>query len=87
MPCQLALRSILQQLGLRFTKSSFTGDSKDIENGTWMLKKNHHYKYHCARDCETFDNELLFVESAGTTNNNAFSYYKIYYKVCYKEMK
>ena len=37
-----------------------------------MLKKNpHHYKYHCERDCETFENELLSTESAGAANNNA----------------
>ena len=38
-------------------------------------KKKHHYKYHCARLCETFNNRLLssLTESAGTTNNNALS--------------
>ena len=36
-------------------------------------KENHHYKYHCPRLCETFDNRLLcaVTGSAGATNNNA----------------
>ena len=56
-------------------KNSFFGDSKDFETGTWMLKKKHHCKYHCARLCETFDNRLLLAltESTGATNNNALS--------------
>ena len=43
----------------------------------WYKKhaKKHHYKYHCARLCETCDNRLLstLTESAGTVNNNALS--------------
>ena len=40
-----------------------------------MLKEKHHYKYHCARLGETFDNMLLsaLTESAGATNNNSLS--------------
>ena len=36
-------------------------------------KENHHYKYHCARLFETFDNRLLcaVTGSARATNNNA----------------
>lgn len=55
-------------------KNSLTGDRKNFETGTWMLKhkkQKQHHKHHCATLCETFDNRLLstLTELAGAANS------------------
>ena len=43
-------------------KNSLTGDRKNFETGTWMLKhkkQKQHHKHHFATLCETFDNRML----------------------------